>query len=123
MQRSSQPNLNPHPAPLVTAVYWAILRDGTTFDSPLNCLYSFKSIQPLSEVLTLIVIAWNNISFHALNTGLAMVELAISCVPMPWGYLLLCVITLALYLGLAYLVHGVTQWYGMYRITLYLALI
>ena len=41
---------------------------------------------------------------------------------MPWGYLLLCVITLALYLGLAYLIHGITHWYGTYKITLYLNL-
>lgn len=39
MQSSTQPNLNPRLAPLVTVVYWAILKDDTTFDSPLNCSY------------------------------------------------------------------------------------
>jgi len=51
-----------------------------------------------------------------------VIELAISCVPMPWGYLPLCLITLALYMGLAYLVHGITDWYGMSRVTLHSSL-
>jgi len=76
---------------LVTAVYWAILKDEGTFRDPLN--------------------SWNNISFHALNTVFAVVEVAIGRVPMPWGYLLPCVVTLGLYLGLAYMVHRIQNWY------------
>jgi len=38
---------------------------------------------------------------------------------MPWGHLLLCVITLGLYLGLAYLVHAIQNWYGTVIITVY----
>ena len=31
---------------------------------------------------------------------------------MPWGYLLFCVVTLGLYLGFAYMVHRIQNWYG-----------
>jgi len=78
-------------APLLTIVYWAILKDADTFSTPLN--------------------SWNNISFHALNTVFVVIEVMSCRVPMPWGYLPLCVITLGLYLGLAYLVHAVQDFY------------
>jgi len=66
----------------------------------------------------ILTVAWNNISFHALNTVFAVTEVVMGRVPMPWGYLLLCVITLGLYLGLAYMVHSIQNWYGTSGTTL-----
>jgi len=74
----------------------------------------FVSSPGLGTIWLILSVAWNNISFHALNTVFVVVELVSCRVPMPWGYLPLCVITLGLYLGLTYLVHNVQNFYGTY---------
>jgi len=78
----------------------------------------FVSSPELRAIRLIPAVAWNNISFHALNTVFAVVEVAIGRVPMPWGYLLPCVVTLGLYLGLAYMVHRIQDWYGTSLVTL-----
>lgn len=64
------------------------------------------------------MVAWNNISFHALNTVFTVTELVIGRVPVPWGYLPLQVATLGTYLGFTYFIHAIQNWYGTSRITL-----
>ncbi|KAG8861072.1 hypothetical protein FRC20_011527 [Serendipita sp. 405] len=71
---------------IVTIVYWAFLADSETWSTP------FKS--------------WSNISFHALNSVLVLVELIFGRVRLYLGYWITCIILLALYLGMAYLVHS-----------------
>ncbi|KAG8861073.1 COPII subunit [Serendipita sp. 405] len=72
---------------IVTVVYWAILASSQSFSSP---FYS-----------------WSNIAFHALNSVLLLVELIFGRVRLYLGYWIVCAIVLALYLGMAYLVHSV----------------
>ncbi|KAG8844560.1 hypothetical protein FRB91_002532 [Serendipita sp. 411] len=72
---------------IVTVVYWAILASNQSFSSP---FYS-----------------WSNIAFHALNSVLLLVELIFGRVRLYLGYWIVCAIVLALYLGMAYLVHSV----------------
>jgi hypothetical protein len=51
---------------------------------------------------------------HALNTVFLVVELIFGRLRLYWGYWIFVIITLALYLGLAYLVHTVDHIWGMY---------
>ncbi|KAJ2892029.1 hypothetical protein MKZ38_010418 [Zalerion maritima] len=68
---------------IVTAVYWALLFDGAWFPT------EFK--------------AWTNISQHAMNSGFAFFEIAMTRTDVyPWAHIFWLVIVLALYLGLAY---------------------
>jgi hypothetical protein len=99
--------------PLVTAVFWAILKKDTTFATTYDCSYlSWIRYAPTDAL-----VAWHSITFHALNAVFVVVEATTCRVPMPWGHLLLCVITLGLYLGLTYMVHGIQNWYGKAIIT------
>lgn len=69
---------------LVTAVFWAILYDGHWSPVPF--------------------IAWSNTSKHALNTVFAFLEIIFPrTAPPPPLHLLVLIVLLALYLGLAYL--------------------
>lgn len=72
---------------IVTVVYWAFLADSNTWSTPFN--------------------AWTNISMHALNTVFLVIELIFGRLRLYWGYWIFTIITLGLYLGLAYLVHSV----------------
>lgn len=77
---------------LVTIVFWALLSSSSTFATP----YS----------------AWSNISQHALNSVMAIFEIALTNVgPLPWIDMLATVVILGGYLGVAYITH-VTQ--GIY---------
>jgi len=72
---------------LVTIVFWVLLADKSTFETP------FK--------------AWSNISVHAFNTVFALFEiLCTNSPPAPWITLPLCILFLALYLGVAYITHA-----------------
>ena len=79
----------------------------------------FVSSPGPGTIRLILLVAWKNITFHAPNAVFVVIEVTICRVPMPWGHLLLCVITLGLYLGLAYLVHAIQNWYGTVIITVY----
>jgi hypothetical protein len=49
---------------------------------------------------------------HMLNTVFLLVELIFGRVRLYWGYIIFDVITLGLYLGMAYLVHSVQNIWG-----------
>ncbi|KAL8996454.1 MAG: hypothetical protein Q9169_004048 [Polycauliona sp. 2 TL-2023] len=77
---------------LVTAVFWAILYNGTWFPTEFE--------------------GWSNTSQHALNTVFAAFEiLATRTSPPPPAHLPFLVILLALYLALAYLTHVTAGFY------------
>ena len=77
---------------LVTAVFWAILYNGHWFP--------------------IVFMAWSNTSQHALNTVFACFEIFIPRTgPPPLLHLLILIILLALYLGLAYLTKAVEGFY------------
>lgn len=70
---------------IVTIVFWAVLSYG-----------AFSSVES----------AWTNVSEHALNTVLAVLEISLARTePLAWVLMVPVVIVLALYLGLAYLTH------------------
>ncbi|PVF93866.1 hypothetical protein CPB86DRAFT_789617 [Serendipita vermifera] len=72
---------------IVTVVYWAFLADAETWETPFT--------------------SWANVTMHILNTVFLLVELIFGRVRLYWGYVIFDVITLGLYLGMAYLVHSV----------------
>ncbi|KAL8680924.1 MAG: hypothetical protein Q9186_002936 [Xanthomendoza sp. 1 TL-2023] len=77
---------------LVTAVFWALLYNGTWFPTEFQ--------------------GWSNISQHALNTVFAAFEIFLTRTsPPPPAHLLFLVILLALYLALAYLTHVTAGFY------------
>lgn len=92
--------------------------------NPLRCrflCYStglFVSSPGLGTIRLIRSVAWNNISFHALNTVFVVIEVVSCRVPMPWGYFPLCVITLGLYLIFTYVIHATQHWYGKYGVTI-----
>ena len=77
---------------LVTAVFWAVLYDGHWFPQ--------------------IFMAWSNTSQHALNTVFAFMEIILPRTSQPPPlHLLILIILLALYLGLAYLTKATEGFY------------
>ncbi|KAF8901355.1 hypothetical protein CPB84DRAFT_1777647 [Gymnopilus junonius] len=77
---------------LVTIVYWALLSDPSTLAS----VYS----------------SWSNISKHALNSVFALFEIICTDVPtMPWLDLLITIVILGGYLGIAYITHATQGFY------------
>ncbi|KAH0826354.1 hypothetical protein J3R83DRAFT_5314 [Lanmaoa asiatica] len=72
---------------IVTAVFWSLLASSATFQTA----YS----------------TWSNISQHAMNTGFALFEILFThCGPSPWSHLVLLILILAGYLGVAYITHA-----------------
>jgi len=77
---------------VVTIAYWGLLASSTTFATP----YS----------------AWDNISVHILNSVFALSEILLTFVgPIPWLYLPVCIFTIGLYIGLAYVTHVSQNFY------------
>ncbi|KAL8781367.1 MAG: hypothetical protein Q9213_006022 [Squamulea squamosa] len=77
---------------LVTAVFWAILYNGTWFPTEFQ--------------------GWSNISQHAFNTVFAAFEILFTrTAPPPPAHLPFLVILLALYLALAYVTHATAGFY------------
>ncbi|KDQ06808.1 hypothetical protein BOTBODRAFT_39349 [Botryobasidium botryosum FD-172 SS1] len=77
---------------LVTIVFWALLSDPTTLGTPFN--------------------AWENISFHAMNSGFVVLEIFLGRMgPSPWSHLPFLVLMLAGYLGVAYVTHATQGFY------------
>ncbi|PVF93865.1 hypothetical protein CPB86DRAFT_818431 [Serendipita vermifera] len=72
---------------IVTVLYWALLAGSSSFYD------TFFS--------------WSNVSLHIFNAVFLLVEFIFGRVQLYWGYLILDLITMALYLGLAYLVHSI----------------
>lgn len=76
----------------MAAVFWALL-------APKN---GFGSTEKL----------WSNTSQHALNSFYALFEIIFPRTePLPFLHIIVIVIILALYLGLAYLTHALQGWY------------
>ncbi|KAI0713406.1 hypothetical protein C8Q76DRAFT_620255 [Earliella scabrosa] len=77
---------------VVTVIYWALLSSAATFETS----YS----------------AFLNISVHALNTVIALVEVTLTnAPPQPWLHLPICVFMLACYLGVAYITYATQGFY------------
>ncbi|KAG6003040.1 hypothetical protein E4U21_002429 [Claviceps maximensis] len=77
---------------LVTIVYWAVLYKGLWFDSEFD--------------------AWHNLSQHALNSGFALFEIALTRVEEPpWVHVLWLLCILLGYLCVAYLTVATQGWY------------
>lgn len=77
---------------VVTIAYWVLLASSTSFSTPFN--------------------AWTNISLHILNLVFALAEILLTFVgPIPWLYLPVCVFTIGLYIGLAYITHASQNFY------------
>jgi hypothetical protein len=70
---------------------------------------AFQVTERLYNSMTL---AWSNITLHIFNTVFLGVELIFGHVRLHLGYFPITIIMLALYLGLAYLVHGVQGIWG-----------
>lgn len=76
---------------IVTVVYWVLLTP-SNLDDPINTFLT--------------------ISQHALNAVFILFEMLLTNVPPPrWGYLGPCVLILALYLAMAYVVHAAQGYY------------
>ncbi|KAJ7093418.1 hypothetical protein B0H15DRAFT_947542 [Mycena belliarum] len=77
---------------LVTVVFWALLASANTFATPSS--------------------AWSNISFHALNSAFALVELFLGrSPPAPLIALVVQLLCLAGYLGVAYITRATQGFY------------
>ena len=96
---------------LTTIVWWGLLRDESAFATRLNGALRYSSRWLLTPDF-LIYIAWSNVSVHTLNSVLIMIEILISRMRLYWGYLPLSLVTLGLYLSLAYLAQYI---HGQYR--------
>ncbi|RPB00852.1 hypothetical protein L873DRAFT_746575 [Choiromyces venosus 120613-1] len=78
---------------LVTVVYWVILAPD---ENPFSTVYS----------------AWNNISFHALNSVFALFEILIPRTERPpWIHIPFLILLLAGYLGVAYITKATKNFY------------
>ena len=67
---------------------------------------------PRYRAHTLFSVAWTNVSVHAMNTVFLVIELTFGILRLYWGYWIFVIITIELYLGLAYLVHTVDHIWG-----------
>ncbi|KAF9782469.1 hypothetical protein BJ322DRAFT_1076237 [Thelephora terrestris] len=77
---------------VVTIAYWGLLASSTSFSTPFN--------------------AWENTSLHILNSVFALSEILLTFVgPIPWLYLPICVLTIGLYIALAYVSHATQNFY------------
>jgi len=80
---------------VVTIAYWVLLASSDTFATPYD--------------------AWDNVSVHILNVVFALFEILSTFIgPVPWLYLPVCVLTIGVYIGLAYLTH-VSQHFYPYK--------
>lgn len=77
---------------IVTAVYWKLLGDSTTFATMYN--------------------SWTNISQHAMNSGFALFEIVLTRTDtMKWVHIVYLIVVLALYLSLAYITKATKGFY------------
>jgi len=80
---------------LVTIVFWVLLSSPSTFAIPFS--------------------TWSNISRHALNSILAVFEIALTNIgPLPWIDLPPTILFLGCYLGVAYITHATQGIYSAY---------
>jgi len=77
---------------VVTIAYWALLASSASFETPYK--------------------AWDNVSVHILNSVFALCEILFTFVgPIPWLYLPVCLLTIGLYIGLAYVTYASQNFY------------
>jgi len=77
---------------VVTIAYWSLLASSDSFAT------SYK--------------AWDNISVHILNSVFALSEILLTFAgPVSWLYLPVCVLTIGLYIALAYVTHASQNFY------------
>ena len=61
------------------------------------------------------LLAWSNISEHALNTAFCLVEILLTHAgPTPWLHIPFLILILAGYLGIAYITHATQGFYSTY---------
>ncbi|KAF8175552.1 hypothetical protein BJ912DRAFT_1147056 [Pholiota molesta] len=59
-----------------------------------------------------VLLAWSNISKHAFNTAFALFEICFTNIePNPWEHLIMTLVVLGAYLGLAYVTHATQGFY------------
>lgn len=76
---------------VITLVFWTVLRQNAFFNR---------------------FAVWNNVSQHALNSAMALLELGITrSPPASWGMLIPVVVVLALYLAETYVFHAARGYY------------
>ena len=97
---------------VVTIAYWALLASSTSFSTPFNGnINSSHSVFGSSHYHRL-SIAWENTSLHILNSVFALSEILLTFLgPIPWLYLPVCIFTIGLYIGLAYISHASQNFY------------
>jgi len=77
---------------VVTIAYWVLLASSDSFATPYK--------------------AWNTTSVHILNVVFALSEILLTFVgPIPWLYLPICILTIGLYIALAYVTHASQNFY------------
>lgn len=101
----------PFSAFIVTIAYWALLASSDSFATPYKGTITSPAI--CARLLTRSPpLAWNNTSVHILNVVFALSEILLTFAgPIPWLYLPICIITIGLYIGLAYLTHASQNFY------------
>ncbi|KAF8123094.1 hypothetical protein EV363DRAFT_1548903, partial [Boletus edulis] len=80
---------------IVTAVYWTLIANSTTFTT---CLSAIPG--------------WSNISKHAMNTFFALFEIVAHGGPSPWMHLIPLIVILTCYVAVAYITRATEGFYG-----------
>ncbi|KAH8822948.1 hypothetical protein DL96DRAFT_1470179 [Flagelloscypha sp. PMI_526] len=107
--RSGYPLVDKWPRPFLV-LHMVLMSTIATF--PIIVTIVFWSLLSTPAVLGTPYLAWSNVSQHILNTVYALFEIFMTNIPpLPWLHLVVCVVLLACYLGVAYVTYATQGFY------------